>query len=273
MRILLCYFSATGNTAAMAQPIRRQLTELGAEVDELDITPPANRTDPPDLTSYQALIVGAPIHSLRAPRVVRQWLAGLKGQGQKAAMFFTYGGFQIHPTHYNTWQILKENGFTVVASAEFPGKHTFNLGGWEAMADRPDDSDFTVAREYADRVYQRFTGEDKGLVPEPDHGLYTGEQLDQAEFFRFKVVSKLPTRDGEDCSMCGLCEDVCPTGAMDAQQGRADSKRCIVCLGCVYHCPENALKINDLAPVFINKMKMEGETAETLRNKKSRLYF
>ena len=42
----------------------------------------------------------------------------LEGQGKKCAMFFTYGGFGVHPTHYSTRQILENQNFVVVSSAE-----------------------------------------------------------------------------------------------------------------------------------------------------------
>jgi Fe-S-cluster-containing hydrogenase component 2 len=87
------------------------------------------------------------------------------------------------------------------------------------------------------------------------------------------AVSKLPTRDGAECQMCMLCEELCPTGAMDAETGQADKSKCLVCLRCVKDCPDEVLVINDLTPVFHKKMEMDQETPETLRAKKSKIYL
>jgi flavodoxin len=38
MRVLVAYFSATGNTARMAEVMQRELAGLGAEAELLDIT-------------------------------------------------------------------------------------------------------------------------------------------------------------------------------------------------------------------------------------------
>ena len=38
MKVLVVYFSATGNTAKMAKVIKESFIELGVEVDEYDIT-------------------------------------------------------------------------------------------------------------------------------------------------------------------------------------------------------------------------------------------
>ena len=273
MKVLFCSFSSTGNTSKVGDVMVQRLESLGAEVDRIDAARPFVRQKPVDMTPYQAAVFGSPIHSMRAPRVLRDWLKTLDGQGKKCAMYFTYGGFQVHPAHYTTASILEESGFEVLASAEFPGAHTFNLNGWEAMVGRPDESDLEVARAYAEIIWKRFTGQDQGKVGGLDRGPYTEEQLDTFEGFRFKLVQQLPTRKGEDCQMCMICEDVCPTGAMDAQKGQARSDICMVCLACVKQCPDQVLKVNDLTAGFKLKMSHDGETLETLAKKKSKMYL
>ncbi len=273
MKIRMVYFSATGNTERIARVLQDRFTELGAEVVCSDITPPASRTEPIELPGYDAFVIGAPIHSNRAPRVVREWLEKLAGGGRKAAMFFTYGAFTVHPTHYSTREILAGAGFSVVASAEFLGKHTFNLGGWKAAVDRPNDDDFAVARSFAEKTYRRFTGDDPGVLGELEKTTHSEEELDNFELFRYRAITQLPTRNGAECSLCMKCSEVCPTGAMDADTGEADRQRCIVCLGCVGACPEDALSINDVSALWPMKLNAEGETEESLRNKKSKIYL
>jgi ferredoxin/flavodoxin len=273
MKLLLCYFSATGNTSKVAKVIGDEFRRLGAEVEEKDITPQSERSKKIDLEAYQAFVIGAPIHSWRAPRVVREWLRTLDGLGKKCSMFFTYGGFQVPPTHASTKQILEEQGFVVVSSAEFLGAHTFNLGGWRAMQGRPDESDFEVAKEYAQATQKRFIGEDSGTLGEMEKTLYTDEQLDSIETFRFNVLTQLPTRQGEECSMCMICEESCPTGAMNAETGEAEQGKCIACLACFAKCPEDALKINDMSDNWAFKLEMEKITEESIKEKKSKTYL
>ena len=136
------------------------------------------------------------------------------------------------------------------------------------MAGRPDEDDCALARQYAEAVYKRFTGEDPSLAPDMDPGPYTEKQLDDFEQFRFKVVPQLPSRQGEECSLCLICQDICPSGAMNAEKGEADPERCIVCLGCLKNCPEGALKITDLTQAFQFKMSMDQETPESLTAKR-----
>jgi len=273
MKILNCFFSPTGNTRHIAKVISSRLADLGADVTERDITSPESRNSVSMIPEYDAFIIGAPIHSHRAPRLVRDWLKTLNGQGKPAAMFLTYGGFTVHPAHYSTGEILTAAGFDVIASAEFLGKHTFNLGGWAAVPDRPDSSDDDVARQYADKILARFSGDDQGRVADLPNTDDTEEYLDSIEKFRFYAVTQLPTRSGSDCSMCMACEEICPSGAMDAARGEADPESCIACLGCVAACPEGVLEINDLTQIWPMKLKGENETEVSMNEKNSRLYL
>ncbi|MBI9077295.1 MAG: EFR1 family ferrodoxin [Desulfatibacillum sp.] len=273
MRIAIAYFSATGNTRKMAEAIELVFTERGARVEKFDITAQAARQEPLDLSPYDGVIFGAPIHSLRAPRVVRDWMKTLDGQGKKAAMYFTYGGFHVHPTHHSTREILAGAGFTVVSSAEFLGAHTFNKGGWKAVPTRPNASDFTVARDFAVATYDRFSGQDERVLGDLEKTDLTEEFLDAIEGFRFKALTMLPTRNGEACSLCMECETQCPTGAMNAEKGESDIKLCIACLRCLDVCPEDCLKINDMSGVFEKRMEGDKTTPQDLDRKQSKIYL
>jgi len=273
MKILILYFSATGNTAKMAKVIEERFVEVGCKVAMADMTSFVNRQEEIDLTPYEAVVFGAPVHVRRAPRVMREWLRTLTGQGKNCSMFFTYGGFGVHPAHYSTRQILAEQNFRVVSSAEFLSVHTFNLGGWKAMEGRPDKRDFAIAKEYVDKTYLRFINEDENLLGELEKTEYPEELLDAAEASRFKILTQLPTRGGQDCGMCLECEELCPTGAIEAESGEADKGKCIACLACVANCPEQVLEINDMSKSWPLKLKEENTTEKSLKELESRIYL
>jgi menaquinone-dependent protoporphyrinogen IX oxidase/ferredoxin len=273
MKVAIPYFSATGNTGQMARAMGQRLQELGAQVELKDITPLAARHEPLDMGDYDAAVFGSPIHSMRAPRLFRQWLATLDGQGKPSAMFFTFGGFQIHPTHFDTRKRLEEVNFKVVASADFPGAHTYNLSGWQSMAGRPDQEDLDLAAKYAGAIQPRLSGQDPGVVADLDPGPYSQEQLDQFEDGRFKMAPVLPNRGGQECQMCLLCQEQCPGGAMNAEKGAADRAKCVLCLGCVKNCPDQALGLSDMSQFFAWKMDKDQETPESLRQKRGHLYL
>lgn len=141
------------------------------------------------------------------------------------------------------------------------------------MEGRPDEPDFEVAKEYTKITYKRFTGEDNKILGELEKTNHTEEQLDAIESFRFNVLTQLPIRDENECCMCMVCEELCPTGAMNAESGKADKVKCIACLACVANCPENVLKINDMSGSWSFKIEMEKITEAGMKEKKSKIYL
>ncbi|UUX91192.1 flavodoxin family protein [Methanoplanus endosymbiosus] len=68
MKILTFCFSATGNTAKIADVIEKKLTLPGAEVHKTDITTHKARKKETDLKPYDAFVFGFPEYSWRAPK-------------------------------------------------------------------------------------------------------------------------------------------------------------------------------------------------------------
>ena len=274
MNILISYFSATGNTEFIARAMAARFEELGDKVELRSVTTPQSRKANPDFSEYDAVVFGSPVHIMRAPLIFRDWLAQLDGQGRRCAMFFSYGGFQTHPCHLNTAEILQSRGFQVVGSAEFTGEHTFNMVGWQALADRPGDEETSAARLYADQIRPRLAGVDPA-VPDPfEPGHHTIEELDMMEQGQMQFLgNKAPSRSSSECQMCMLCEQLCPTGAMDAEKGVADKDKCMICLRCLKICSDQVLKFTDMSAVFQHKMERDGETPESLAAKTNSMFL
>ena len=58
------------------------------------------------------------------------------------------------------------------------------------------------------------------------------------------VHSRVIEVDHESCVNCYLCEENCPTGAIELVDGKValDNDKCIRCIECTHHCPVGALK-------------------------------
>ena len=273
MNIAVIYFSATGNTAKIAKTISESLKAFDeVNVEEIDITSYSSRNKEIILDKYEGIFFGFPIYALRAPRLIRDWLRTLSdGKNKRASVFFTYGGVKVGIAHQNIKKILEDKNFQVVSTGEFLGKHTSNLAGWTLMSDRPNQEDLNVAKEYAEKTLKRFRGEDTGLVifdaPE-----MTENQVDRTE----DSVNKRripPSRHGEECSLCKICEENCPTNAMDAESGEADPEKCLKCLKCVDNCPDEALKVADRKKMFAVMEKALNLTPEILASRKSKYFL
>lgn len=243
-------------------------------IDSFDITSLSARLKKLDLDSYEGIFFGFPIYALRAPRILVEWLNSLDdGKRKKLSTFFTYGGVIVGLAHHDMKNILEEKNFQVVSSGEFLGAHTYNLSGFKLMVGHPNQDDLDIAKEYAEKTYKRFIGEDNGLIelPPPEYSVGFVNRLRSAE--QRMVKSEHPSRRGEACSMCRKCEEECPTGAMDAESGEANTRKCVACLRCLANCPDNALKFPDIAERHEMAKKVLKLTSEMIENRKSKYYL
>lgn len=273
LKVMMAYFSGTNNTKKIADIITKKLEDINVSITVIDITAKSIREEDISISDYDAFIFGFPIYSLRAPRVCRNWLKKLNGQGKKCSVFFTYGGFGKDPAHYYIKELLDKQNFKLVSTAEFLGAHTFNYSGWQAATDRPNKSDFKLAEEYTVATVKRFTGEDPGELRKFKKPKYSKIQLNMAEKYRFNLIKQLPTRVTESCCMCGICESICPTNAMNAKKGTANPKACIACFKCIANCPEKVIKTNDLSHAWSQKLKFHKTTKEEIDNSKGIIYL
>ena len=269
MKLAIIYFSATGNTEKIAKKIKEQFIELKNTIDEINITDYSVRNDLKYFDKYKALIFGFPIHYWRAPRLIREWFTNLDGKGIKCAVFFTYGGVHVGVAHYDIKTILDKQNFDLVASADFLGKHTYNLAGWKLMETRPNEDDLKIAKEFALGSYKRFQEEDTGRV-EFEKPKQSSEKIDTMELATRRAIPT-PFREINECSMCGTCEEVCSTNAMNKEKGKPNRRICIRCLRCVVNCPDQVIIMKDMSAQFQYMKQQFTLTEEQLKTKKSKI--
>lgn len=66
----------------------------------------------------------------------------------------------------------------------------------------------------------------------------------------------------EGCKECGICENVCPTKAINIEERMIDPAECISCLRCLYECPHQTIAYKKyLAPGPLNIKRREFVTS------------
>jgi NAD-dependent dihydropyrimidine dehydrogenase PreA subunit/flavodoxin len=246
LKIALIYFSGTNVTRTYAGVIREELNHLDCEVETFDVTPFSARQRSLPLKNAQAAIFGFPVYADFAPSVINDWLPSLEGGGKRCAMFFTYGARTTGYSHFHTKLLLEEANFQVLFSAEFLGRHTFNVGGWNILPHRPDESDFKVARDFASLAVERFS-----MAVPPTFKLQKPFCYHLAiadlknQIVRTEPGMTNPFRVEIECSMCRDCENECPTQSFNADTGNSNPETCIECMHCLYICPDKVIKIDE----------------------------
>jgi ferredoxin len=273
LRIALAYFSATDVTRTYAGLLGEELSKKGCTVQLFDVTSFSSRHVGLSVAEFDAFLFGFPVFADFAPSVINDWIPTLDGQGKKCGMFFTYGGRTTGYAHFHTKLLLEGAGFRVLFSAEFLGRHSFNVGGWHALPDRPDEGDFAVARSYAALAVDRFLADAPPAIALQKPFGYEANMRMRQDGERSDIRGwSHPFRSAPECSMCRECETECPTQAFDADTGQADPRKCIECMRCVYICPDRVLgvdpRMKEAWPAFLEYFHL---TKEMMGQKKSKI--
>jgi len=245
-RIALVTFSATNVTQTYAGVMRDALLAHGCEAQLFNVTAHASRREPLPIADFDGLLFGFPVFSDFAPSVINAWLPTLDGQGKRCALFLTYGGRTAGYAHFHTKLLLERAGFQVLFSAEFLGRHSFNLGGWRILPDRPNEHDLAVARDYAALALERFS-QDAPPVFRLQKPFGYNRTMAWLEGQKGGASQRWtpPGRVTDGCSMCRACETECPAQAFDADTGLSEPARCIGCMHCVYVCPDGVVRVGE----------------------------
>ena len=245
-KIALVYFSGTGVTRTYSQVIEEEITKLGCEVSRIDVTSYSSRLTPLQTSESDAFIFGFPVFANFAPSVINEWIPTLDGKGKRCGMFFTYGARTTGHAHFHTKTLLEAANFQVYCSAEFLGRHSFNVGGWNILPDRPDEQDFKVARQYSRVAQERFSDVDGSpLQLQKPFGYHHGIMAVEESEPRQERGWTNPFRSETECSMCMECETECPTQSFDAEAGTSSPETCIECMHCLYICPDQVIQIDE----------------------------
>lgn len=189
MKILIAYYSETGNTAKIADAIREGLSTKGHEAGLMEVTDAALQSEsvPDTLSAYDLVFLGAACHDADLARPVKELLQSLPASSTlKLAGFVTHasytpeGGDREQQVH-DTWasrcalsfrQASQEKGFDFLGyfgcqGAPSPPIEQFihntivtREDEWEEYVQEvrkhPDEDDLRQAREFAREVLVRY---------------------------------------------------------------------------------------------------------------------
>ena len=270
MNFAIFYFSATGITETISNHIAAILEKEGNAAKLTNIITPESRQSQFDFSEFDACFFGFPVFEGRPPTVADEWMKSIDGKNLKCSMFFTYGARELELAHQVTYYLLTQANFQVVLSAEFIGKHSFNVAeGWSLAGNRPNQLDFDIATEFALQSIKRFQTDIKFNINLSDFAYKRKRIRERKGLF----ATFYPSRGKDDCSMCYLCEKECPVKAFDAISGETNRKLCFMCMHCVTICPDKVIHVGDGSQFFENFMNQTGLTEDIVEQKRSKIIF
>lgn len=244
MRIVILYFSGTGNTHWAAREIAGSLSEQGWDARAVSIEMVRDKELHSIVDEVDILVIGYPIYGSDTPEPIKELIDRLPlGNGKPAMIFCTQwkfsgdgamvAGRELRQKGYGirwTLHLKMPNNVCVTA---MPLPYTANFDKHAPTLDRARKRiDKLIDRLVHDRSYRWPSCRAMGALQRVPYRLL---------YDRFRDA---PSLEDARCTGCGRCARNCPAGNISMEHGLACfADKCVMCLRCYNFCPTMAIKV------------------------------
>jgi ferredoxin len=269
MKLLILYFSGTGNTEYVAHYVASRLGQ-NLPADGLEIELRSIEKGPAEqVTSHDLLLVGFPVYACEAPELVQQYIVRLPPGDERGAFVLCTKGAYAGGAVVRNLQRLAARGYTPL------GGGSVLMPGTDGLALISKDS--RLARKALEKDYDQLRDADRliGQIDAALSQLLTGRRIDSLRpslppglrrapsdrlwAFLYEAASKwMRPRLHADprCEGCGLCAQICPVQNVELQGGHPRfGEHCALCMRCIHACPQEAIQIGK---VTVDKFRWKG---------------
>ena len=248
MKVLICYFSGTGNTRKVVNKYVEVLSLEGVTCDTYKIE--TNKFDY-DVTDYEMIGIAYPVHAFNAPSIILDFAKSLPYFEGKRVFIVNTSGEPLKLNNISSIKlikILKGKGYNVTNEYHYCMpyniifRHTDNMAYkmWKTAQEViPIDCKELLSGKYS-LLDDVFMGSFIAWLFRIEHwgGRFNGK--------RYKVT--------KNCIHCGKCVNICPTHNITIKDGEFHfGNNCLMCMRCSFLCPKNAIKIG-----LFEKWKVNG---------------
>jgi ferredoxin len=222
------YFTATGNSLAVAKRIGGELVSIPQVIDSED-------------THYKDDVIGVifPVYSLAPPKMVQQFMEKVKLEADYTFAIGTYGNMP-GACMRNVQKLAEKNGYRFDYVNEL-----FMLDNYLPV--------FEIGAEIEKLPQKKVEEMATVIVADIKARKHRQARASIGTRALTSVVGKLPN-DGkgalkyivnEQCNQCGTCVKVCPTKNIEVTNKVQFSDHCASCYACLHLCPQNAIHLKN----------------------------
>lgn len=243
MHTIIC-FSPSGNVLYLAKKLA-----AGLERPEADILP-LEFTDPKKLESNKHLVILYPVHGFNAPKPVKRFINSLPPGLFESVSLIAVGS--------------AGNWLNEAVSSDLRkslGKKAYAIVVDEVLA-----MPLTLIMNFPEDLSRKLISESEQRIANLCTRIMEMDPSEKDVQFRSKLVNfmgkaeapaarlfGLELHANNDCTSCGTCWTSCPQKNIKQKSNGKPGFgfNCIMCLRCIYHCPEQAIspRISKFIPI------------------------
>lgn len=258
MKILICYFSGTGNTRKIAQCFAESLRSHGDDaetfaIDELFLKKRLPQDFVQKVKDCDLLGIGYPVYAFNAPPIVLNFARKLPHfLKTKRAFVFNSSG---EPLELNNISSIKLRSLLRCRRIDVTNEYHYCM---------PYNIIFRHSDEMAHKMWQTA----QQLIPLDAEEILRGQKhllkrvkcgaviawVMRCEQWGGRLNGRMYSVSNK-CVKCGKCVNVCPTHNIRiTKKGKFRfGGKCLMCMRCAHFCPQNAIRIG-----LFNKWKVNG---------------
>ena len=252
-KILILYFSGTGNTYYVAKKIKDSLKSAGMDIDTISY----EKCNPADVSNYDVLIFGFPVYGYSMPTFIKKSLKDLKKPKTKAV--FIFATYALHPGNAlrKSAKLFKKYGFVTIGTGKIklPGsdgtlflkEDSTYIKKIDSLVLKQNKSIKALSEKVKNKLTNLISSPNPNLIEEIPHFSMLSiliEILITPIYIILIRWAKTHFYVDQNCTHCGICQKLCPSNNIIVTKDKVifDNK-CFLCLRCINQCPEKAIQI------------------------------
>lgn len=267
MKVLILYFSGTGNTEYVAKNIQRKLACLTVDSDLESI----ETILPENCAGFDLLIIGFPVYAGSSPEFFRRFLNLLPTVSKKGIFVFCTRAMFTGQAITEVDEQLSSKGYILLDHqiVGMPGSDALPFmsksSKYVQKALNKDYNNLREIAEFVDRIAYVINEINQGksvdsMWKQPPKGIPLLNKVFQLIWdlgYRFAEKKIKPKfRVDEKCVHCGLCIKQCPSRNISLKNGSIIfNTHCYMCMRCINQCPREAIQIGKGT---MNKFRWKG---------------